>query len=293
MIKNFKGTRLLYGLGVLTIALIVAFLLLPTRPQFAASPPSGTISLSSPTVSWSRDFLVSNPATCFSVSGIDPTCDRFLLTIVPPPPGQNFVVTVRASAANALDSIPPTDDIDLYVRDPSNQTIASSGTPGGVEELVLRNPPAGTYTVVVEPFLVYPAPTGGHYSGVAELALDRSDSSSNSYHGTRYTDSFVGVPENRSGSSAPLVSELKTSFNYVGRQAAEPTVGINTRNVAFYAASTFDFPTPDAPARLARTVVMRSRDKGVTWQPVNQFRLAPDNVEMDSSPTSLDPKPAT
>jgi hypothetical protein len=48
------------------------------------------------------------------------------------------------------------------------------------------------------------------------------------------------------------------SFNDVGRGAAEPTIGVNANNVAFFAASTFDFPTPTFPVRLARTLVMRS-----------------------------------
>src|SRR2546426_5845265 len=44
------------------------------------------------------------------------------------------------------------DDLDLHVRDANGDEIASSGTPGGVEEVVLTRPPAGSYTVVVQPF---------------------------------------------------------------------------------------------------------------------------------------------
>src|SRR4051812_6350800 len=88
----------------------------------AAAPPAGALSPQSPTMSWAgRTWATPNPLTCFSAGGIDPTCDRFALTIVPPK--KNFAVTIRVTAANATDQAPPTDDIDLYVRDPNGNTI--------------------------------------------------------------------------------------------------------------------------------------------------------------------------
>jgi len=253
---------------------------------FAADPPGATIAFDTPRAGWTGSFVASNPVTCFSVGGIDPACDRFLLTIQPPAPGREYVVTIRVTAANTSDTAPPTDDIDLFVRNPDNETIAVSGTAGGVEEIVLRNPPAGTYTVIVQPFLVFPAPTAA-YAGVAEIAAAPTDERANAYHGARYTPDFVGVPESRPAASSPLVPELKTSFTSVGRGAAEPTIGINPNNTAFYAAATFDFPAPDAPQRLARTVVLRSRDKGASWQPVAAFALSEESL--DEPPFTLDP----
>src|SRR2546426_10290757 len=60
-------------------------------PAYAATPPSGTISPASPTVTWTGGpFLLSNPLSCRDA---EVTCDHFALTIVPPqPPGQDFVV---------------------------------------------------------------------------------------------------------------------------------------------------------------------------------------------------------
>ena len=272
--------------AAVTIGLVLGAVRLVAPHLFAATPPSGAISFDSPTVTWSHTFTAVNPVTCFSVAGIDPTCDRFRLTIVPPPPGQDYVVTIRATAANATDEAPPTDDLDLFVRDPNNSTIAVSGTSGGVEEIVLRNPPGGIYTVIVQPFVVVPGVSS--YSGIAEIAAAPRDERSNAYHGGRYTPGFVGVPESRPAKSPSLVAQLKTSFNYVGRRAAEPTVGLNANNTAFYAAATFDFPSATAPARLARTVVLRSRDKGATWQPIKEFRLSADDTDV-ASPFTLDP----
>lgn len=270
-----------YAVGLL---LLTTWVIAPRL--FAADPPGATISFEAPTVHWNGSFVASNPVTCFSVGGIDPTCDRFQLTIEPPAPGREYVVTIRVAAANDLDTAPPTDDIDLFVRNPDTETIAVSGTSGGVEEIVLRNPPGGTYTVIVQPFLVFPTPTAA-YAGIAEIADAPTNERSNAYHGERYTADFVGVPESRPARSSPLVAELKTSFNDVGRQAAEPTIGINANNTAFYAAATFDFPTPGAPARLARTVVFRSRDKGANWQPVAGFALSDESI--DEPPFTLDP----
>lgn len=273
--------------ATVTIASLLFTLRLVAPHLVAATPASGTISFDSPTVTWSHTFTAVNPATCSSVAGVDPACDRFTLTIVPPPAGQDYVVTVRATAANATDQAPPTDDIDLSVRDPNDGTVAVSGTPGGVEEIVLRNPPAGTYTVVVQPFAVIPAVSS--YTGIAEMAPAPRAEASNAYHGTRYTSDFAGVPESRPAPSSPVAGQLATSFVYVGRAAAEPTIGLNANGTAFYAAGTFDFPpTETAPARLARTVVLRSRDKGATWQPIKEFRLSADETDV-ASPFSLDP----
>src|SRR5439155_15022624 len=120
------------------------------RPSFGAAPSGGTLSAASPTIGWAGGaFLVPTTVSCSGAAAS--TCDQFALTIVPPK--QGFVVTVRITPRRAGD------DIDLYVRDPGGNTIAMSGTPGGSEEVVLNNPPAGTYTVVVQPFLVVPAAT--------------------------------------------------------------------------------------------------------------------------------------
>jgi len=270
------------------MTLIVLTSIAPAGRVSAATPPGGAISADSPTITWAgRTWAAPNPLSCFAVSGIDPTCDRFALTIVPPK--TDFVVTIRVTAANATDSAAPTDDIDLFVRDPNGNTIASSGTSGGIEELVLNNPPAGIYTVVVQPFIVVP---GGTYSGFAAIGNPPVNGLSNSYNGALFTANFVGVPSSRPASSSPLVAQLETSFNYVGRQAAEPTVGVNRNNIAFFAASTFDFPAATFPARLARTLVMRSKDKGVTWQAVSPSltsSLPADEENTTFPPFSLDP----
>lgn len=265
----FQGVR-----GV-SACLLVAGAMLLAPPLFAAEPSSGTISRDAPAVTWSGGpFVVSNPVAC---SLAEATCDQFALTIVAP--SSDFVVTVRIAADNI------TDDLDLFVRDPAGNTIASSTTPTGAEDVVLNNPPAGTYTVVVQPFLAVP---GATYSGTAGISSPPVAERSNAYRGAVFAPDFVGIPESEPARTSPLVPQLKVSFNYVGRQAGEPTIGVNKNNTAFFAAATFDSVIGvEGVARLARTVVLRSRDKGVNWEAVSpEFLLTDTTTE---PPLSLDP----
>ena len=130
---------------------------------------------------------------------------------------------------------------------------------------------------------------GGSYTGFAAIGSPGRDQGSNSYFGPVVTSTSAGVP---TSSPAPSAGPLQVSFNYVGREAAEPTIGVNRDNVAFFAAATFDFPSSTAPARLARTLVMRSKDKGASWQAVSPPLTSnlPDSEDNPTfPPSSLDP----
>src|SRR3989442_3842047 len=188
----------------LMVAWILCVLLL-APPVVAATPSGATISTDSATATWSGGpFVLSNPLSCRDA---ELTCDHFALTIIPAK--KDFVVTIRVSVTRTGD------DIDLFVRDPNGNNIASSGTSGGVEEILLSNPAAGTYTVVVQPFLVVP---GGTYAGFAALGSPSRDVTSKTYHGALFTSDFAGVPSSTPARS-PLVPQLQVSFNYVGRRA--------------------------------------------------------------------------
>lgn len=92
---------------------------------------------------------------------------------------------------------------------------------------------------------------------------------------------------------------LETSFNYIGREALEPTIGVTTDGVAFETAATFD-TLPSGFPSTGRTEVMRSTDGGVTWENV-QPRIPvgwQDDDEIDGDehqgyttlpPVTLDP----
>ncbi len=89
---------------------------------------------------------------------------------------------------------------------------------------------------------------------------------SGAYHGTRVplgtTPDFDGNPNLLAAYEGPA---LASAIFPVGREAAEPTLGVNKAGTAFYAAATFDTPGGVLP----RTVVMRSRDGGASWEGVS------------------------
>jgi hypothetical protein len=252
--RKMKRTLTAFAIACLVLAG------LPAPELLAATPGNGTISPASPTVTWAGSVPVSSPVIgCFPLGVPSPLCDFFKLTITPPSRSK-YLVRISIVATNGGD------DLDLFVRDPSGDPIASSTTGSGVEDVVLVSPPAGTYTVAIRPILVVGL---GAYNGQAILDLSTPPPSPNAFSATPVPPGFSGVPQNSAASSAPVAPELKVSFSSVGRQAAEPTIGVNANNVAFFAAATFDFPTGTFPARLARTLVMRSTDRGNSWQAVS------------------------
>src|SRR5467141_2838543 len=121
---------------------------------YAATPSSGTVSQTNPTVTWNGQVPTVPAAGSSSCSGPNnPGCDNFKLTIVPPDPSFGpYVVVIGTVSA-------PGDDWDLEVYDPNGKLVGSSGNgasapSGELETVTLTNPPAGTYTVSAAPFAV-------------------------------------------------------------------------------------------------------------------------------------------
>jgi hypothetical protein len=74
--------------------------------------------------------------------------------------------------------------------------------------------------------------------------------------------------------------QLDVSASYIGRDAAEPTIGVTSGGFAFFAAGAFD-----GIGGQARTKIMASRDSGKTWKSVQ--RELPTGNGMP--PNTLDP----
>ena len=77
---------------------------------------------------------------------------------------------------------------------------------------------------------------------------------------------------------------LRVQAVNVGRDAAEPTIGITKDGTAFYAAGAFDALPEGSPRQLARTELLRSRDGGLTWKSIQ-----PPAGPTTDPPTTLDP----
>jgi hypothetical protein len=146
---------------LLLVGLVLGLTALIPAAANAAAPAAGSVSPVAPTATWSGGpFVTSNPSgLCFVV---DPSCDAYSLTIVPPASGTYTVEITTTPSAEG-------DDYDLYVNNSAGQRVGSSTTEGGNEKVVLSNPPGGTYTVNTLAWLVQP---GGTYQGKASLAVD-------------------------------------------------------------------------------------------------------------------------
>ena len=121
---------------LLLVGLLVGLIaLLPAAVSHAAVPSAGTVSQATASSSWTGGpFLTSNPSgLCFAV---DPSCDTYSLTIVPPATG-NYTVEITTTPSSEGD------DYDLFVNGPTGERVGSSTSPGGHEKVVLTNPPAG------------------------------------------------------------------------------------------------------------------------------------------------------
>jgi hypothetical protein len=141
-----RGRFVLSVLG----CLVLAAALLPGS-GIAATPAAGTVSPTSTTTTWKGGpFVVSTPQYGTSEC-TDVTCDVYKLTIVPQATGSTTVTIETSMAAG--------NDIDLYVYDPAGRRVGSSAGETGNERVVLNDPPAGTYTVRVLPWLVEPLAT--------------------------------------------------------------------------------------------------------------------------------------
>jgi hypothetical protein len=143
-------------------------------------------------------------------------------------------------------NIPPQDgNLLVGLMDPT--TDATDPAPGTISLFPIRINPAVHPTG--PPVAVPPTTTSG------------------AFHGTRVptgvAPDFNGNPNTLAPYGGPA---LKTAIYNVGREAAEPTLGVNKNGTGFFAAASFD---SFAPGVLPRTVVMRSRDGGKSWEGVS------------------------
>ena len=145
---------------VLLVGFVLGLTALLPAAANAAAPAAGTVSPVAPSSNWTGGpFLTSNPSgMCFAV---DPACDSYALTIVPPATGSYTVEITTTPSAEG-------DDYDVFVNGPGGERVGSSTSSGGNEKVVLTNPPGGTYTVQTLAWLVQP---GGTYQGKATMNI--------------------------------------------------------------------------------------------------------------------------
>ena len=181
---------------------------------------------------------------------------------------------------------------------------AEKGTPQpaklvGKQDVVLRVPPLGEDPMGASATEnINSIPVKGDVTGSLLIQVVTTYSDTGSLVETVYdSDDFpAGFQVLKSGTAgadtpastpAPYGGEPFTvqTIN-VGRDSAEPTIGVNKKGTAFYAAGAFDALPGGSPRQAARTEVLRSRDGGITWESIQTS--APGDVTT-LPPTTLDP----
>ena len=163
----------------------------------AATPSGGTVSESS-TAQWTGGpGTPTATATCGGPS--NPACDNFQLTIQPASFPYNVEITLTPQGV---------DDYDLEVYGSDGVLLgASANSPGAAEQVILRAPAAGTYTVSATPYVSVLS-----YNSEARI-----------------------VPQPEPPPPPPPSTEVPPAYvNYLppqgmGTGAGEPTLGVNER----------------------------------------------------------------
>ncbi len=248
----------------------------------AATQSSGTIDATTTTQSWQgKSYAASvapDPELCPSVAA-DPDntiCDHYTLNVAVDPSDW----TTHSGGAEVAVSWPDAaDDFDLYVYK-DGELVASSAAGGTTSEKAVISKASGTYEVRVLPWAV----TDSGYAGAATFVA--TDSAGETllrdgpaeYRGMRITGALPATEPQNVRRNGPGKAPVFKS-GPVGRDAAEPTVGVDASGTAYYVAATFD-----GPGGLARTELLRSGDEGGTWS-----KVTPPIVPGQSLPITLDP----
>jgi photosystem II stability/assembly factor-like uncharacterized protein len=253
----------------------------------AATPASGTVGPRKPSVTWQgQTYAVGataggtadSAAACPPVNAGGQPCDVFTITSDVPASywtGKKGGLTVSITWPDA------SNDFDLYAYNANGDLVASSASSAPKETLTIDKA-VGAYEIRVAPFLV----VDSGYTGTGTFASapqggDPAPVAAASYRGLAVATSPKAEP--RTTAIAPFGPPLVLQTVDIGREAAEPTIGVDKKGAAFVAAGAFDALPDAAPVGLARTEIYRSKDGGKTFQDIT------NNLGRDSNQTSLDP----
>jgi hypothetical protein len=160
------------------VSIIVLFVLVLSstsmlRGVHAASPSTGILSETNPSVTWNGAFYTAgvnaDPSTCPSIDPTDAFCDHFFFTISL---ASGFWTTHTGTVTITINwpSSPSSNDFDLYIYRQSDGQVVGSSTAGGgetQEQVVLVSPIPSNYEARITPFLV----AMSSYSGSAVLSF--------------------------------------------------------------------------------------------------------------------------
>ena len=156
------------------------------------------------------------------------------------------------------------DSFQLFVYDDKGMLVGEADTSNNPTATIPD--PQGSYEVRASPFFT----AASSYVGTATLTILKGKdpgfplSGFSAYHAV----SSARLP-NKALSNKPIRysgPKLTLASHYIGRGAAEPTTGVDGQGRLYYAAAAFDALPAGSPKQLPKTLLLRSDDKGRTWQ---------------------------
>lgn len=280
-------------IAALTLVVAAGFVPVLVSSGQAAAPAAGAVGPAKPQQTWTgKTYAVGanvgttgDDAAC-PPKALDPSdavCDHFMLTV---DTTQQYWASHHGSVKISATWPDSGNDFDLYVYTAEGTLVTSSAGSASTESVVIANP-VGSYEIRVNPWAVVDSGYTGTAvfktaSGGLPAPLKQGFAA---YHGKVLTAEPPLEPQNTpiAYSGAPLL--LKP--NLVGRDSAEPTLGVDKKGRVFYASGAFDALPKESPRNSARTVIMRSTDGGKTFQ-ATQPPLIPGTT-VDGHPATLDP----
>jgi hypothetical protein len=165
-LKGRKSLLRIVKVSLLFTAMILGASGLLVHQSEAATPSSGSISDTSPSLTWQGAFYTfqanADPSQCPpAVDPLNVFCDHFFLTVSL---ANNFWQTHIGTVTITITWPSGSNDFDLYVYRQSDSTLGGGETQ---EQVVLQSPQPGAYEVRVTPFLV----TMSGYTGSAVLSF--------------------------------------------------------------------------------------------------------------------------
>ena len=224
---------------------------LTTHHVRAASPSSGIVSTTAPSLTWQGQFFAAginaDPTQC--PPSLDPNnlqCDHFFLTV---DVASDFWLTHSGFLLVNITWASGSNDFDLYVYRQSDGQLMGSSTAGGgetQEQVMLQSPTPGVYEIRTVPFLV----VASDYSGSAQLVVSNTPPTPN----PTFTTGGLGFgPET-------IIDPQRTQ--------GEPLVHIDQAGNV-WATGPWGFST-------GQSFLSKSTDGGQTFQIVSPLNLRPN-----------------
>ena len=254
----------------------------------AATPADGTVGPAKKTLTYTT---ATQFGSAFGVAGIegvacppasedpaDAVCDHYTLKVDVP---ESYWKDKHGGVAIEVPS-----SFYGYAYTPEGRLAAAADWNGDARTMTIPDA-SGTYEIRLAPYLAI----GSDDVKVSFLSFPGADKplsgdAFSAYHGQVITRQPKVKPQNKA--IAYKGEKLAFRSTYVGRGAAEPTMGVDKKGAAFFVAAAFDaLPNNPAGKNEPRTVILRSQDANRTWTSV-QPPLVP-GTPTDGHPATQDP----